>query len=60
GLASIGEYLGRPEWLFNYTPALICGLFIIGMMVLAILIRSNRKMRAAMVPPREEQVQLPS
>jgi len=60
GLASIGEYLGRPEWLFNYTPALICGLFILGMMVLAILIRSNRKMRAAMVPPPEEQVQLPS
>jgi hypothetical protein len=45
GLSAIGESIGRPEWLFNFAPALICGLLIMGIGMLAVLLASNRKLR---------------
>jgi hypothetical protein len=45
GLSTIGEAIGRPEWLFNFAPALLCGLVTLGVGVIALLIASNRRLR---------------
>ncbi|GAB4403677.1 MAG: hypothetical protein OHK003_31610 [Anaerolineales bacterium] len=45
GISAIGESVGRPEWLFNYAPALLCGLMIVGIGVVTLLIAFNRKLR---------------
>ena len=45
GLSAIGESIGRPEWLFNFAPALICGLLVMGVGMFAVLLASNRKLR---------------
>lgn len=44
GLSAIGESIGRPEWLFNYAPALICGLIVMAIGMFAVLTASNRKL----------------
>jgi len=45
GLSALGESVGRPEWLFNFAPALLCGLMVLGIGVVALLFASNRKLR---------------
>lgn len=45
GLSAIGESIGKPEWLFNFAPALICGLLVMGIGMLVVLLASNRKLR---------------
>ena len=44
GISALGESLGRPEWLYNYTPAMIGGLLVMGIGMTAILLASNRKL----------------
>lgn len=66
GISAIGESIGRPEWLFNYAPALLCGLLVMGFGMLAVLLASNRKLRnsIAQLPKenveKEEEVQYPA
>lgn len=62
GITVIGESLGRPEWLFNYTPAMICGLLVMGLGMFFVLIASNRKLKNSVVEalPEEGKVQLSS
>ncbi len=67
GLSAIGESIGRPEWLFNFVPALICGLLVMGVGMFAVLLASNRKLRNISKPlitektdVKEEEVQLPA
>lgn len=55
GIAALGETVGRPEWLFMYAPALLCGLLVMGVGMFAVLLASNRKLRRA---KEKEQVQL--
>jgi hypothetical protein len=50
GLASLGESVGRPEWFFNFMPALISGMMVIGLGVVALLFASNRKLRQQTEP----------
>ncbi len=45
GLSAIGESIGKPQWLFNYVPALVCGLLVMGIGMLAVLLASNRKLK---------------
>lgn len=45
GISAVGESIGKPEWLFNFTLALICGLFVLGIGMFAVLIASNKKLR---------------
>jgi hypothetical protein len=45
GIVGIGEMIGKPEWLLTYTPALFCGLIVMGIGMFAMLIASNRKLR---------------
>lgn len=66
GISAIGESIGKPEWLFNFAPALICGLLVMGVGMLAVLLASNRKLRktaqpliAAETDIKEEEVQYP-
>ncbi len=66
GLSAIGESIGRPEWLFNFAPALICGLLVLGVGMLAVLLASNRNLRNSSKPTiaentagKEEEVQYP-
>lgn len=67
GIAAIGESIGRPEWLFNFVPAFICGLLVMGVGMFAVLLASNRKLRNVSKPliieetdVKEEEVQLPT
>ena len=50
GISSIGESIGKPEWLFNYIPALLSGMFILGVGMFIVLIASNRKLRNIPAP----------
>jgi hypothetical protein len=45
GISALGESIGRPEWLFTFTPALVCGLLVLAIGMFAVLIASNRKLR---------------
>lgn len=60
GIAVIGEYIGKPEWLFMYVPALVCGLLVLGIGMFAILIKYNRTLKtppAPVITSEEESVQ---
>ena len=45
GVSMVGEYIGKPEWLFNIIPAMLCGMSILGIGMFAVLIAANRKLR---------------
>jgi hypothetical protein len=45
GISTVGEFIGKPEWLFNYIPAMLGGMFVLGIGMLAVLIVSNKKLR---------------
>lgn len=66
GISAIGESIGKPEWLFNYVPALLCGMLVMGFGMLAVLLASNRKLRKSVAQsPKEdnkkqEEVQYPA
>jgi uncharacterized membrane protein len=67
GISAIGESIGKPEWLLNFVPAMICGLLVLGMGMIAVLLASNRKLRTISKPIiteeidiKEEEVQLPA
>ena len=47
GLSAIGESIGRPGWLFNYIPAMLGGMAILGVGMFVVLAASNRKLRNA-------------
>ena len=51
GLTALGESLGKPEWVFNFAPALVCGLLVLGIGVTALLVVSNRKLRKQVEMP---------
>ncbi|MEN9562841.1 MAG: hypothetical protein RIR73_1085 [Chloroflexota bacterium] len=57
GIAAIGEMIGRPEWVFTVAPALVCGLMTLAIGICAVLIASNRKLRAQ---PAEVKVESPA
>lgn len=67
GISAIGESIGKPEWLLNFVPALISGLLVLGVGMLAVLFASNRKLRNISKPItpkendiKEEEVQYPA
>jgi hypothetical protein len=47
----IGEFIGKPEWLFTILPAAAGGMSILGVGMLFVLIASNRKLRNSSVLP---------
>jgi signal transduction histidine kinase len=57
GIAAIGEMIGRPEWVYTVAPALVCGLITLAIGICAVLIASNRKLRAQ---PAEVKVESPA
>jgi hypothetical protein len=60
GISSIGETIGKPEWLSNFIPALLCGMTVLGVGMLAVLIASNRKLRsvpASLSAPQIEKIE---
>jgi len=46
GLGSIGEMLGKPEWLWQFVPAGALGIAVLGLGMLFVLIAANRKLRS--------------
>ncbi len=50
GLSAVGESIGKPEWLFNFIPAMLGGMFVLGIGMFALLIASNRKLRSPLPP----------
>jgi hypothetical protein len=51
GLSLVGEFIGKPEWLFNIIPAMLCGMSVLGIGMFAVLIASNRKLRNSPLSP---------
>ena len=49
GISTIGELIGKPEWLFNIIPAAISGMAVLGVGMFVVLIASNRKLRSVPV-----------
>ena len=47
----VGEYIGKPEWLFNIIPAMLCGMSVLGIGMFAVLIAANRKLRNSSSSP---------
>ncbi len=45
GVSMVGEYIGKPEWLYNVIPAMLCGMSVLGIGMFAVLIAANRKLR---------------
>jgi hypothetical protein len=45
GVSMVGEYVGKPEWLYNIIPAMLCGMSVLGIGMFAVLIAANRKLR---------------
>jgi len=45
GVSMIGEYIGKPEWLYNIIPAMLCGMSVLAIGMFAVLIAANRKLR---------------
>ncbi len=45
GISVLGELVGKPEWMFLYAPALLCGLLVLGAGMLAVLLAANRRLR---------------
>lgn len=55
GITASGEFLGKPEWLINYTPALLCGLLVMAVGIFAVLTASNRRLKKlALIAPANE------
>ena len=50
GISSLGESIGKPEWLFNFSPALLGGMLVLGIGMLVVLVASNRKLGSAPAP----------
>jgi len=44
-LSAVGESIGKPEWLFNFIPAMLGGMFVLGIGMFMVLIASNKKLR---------------
>ncbi|MCQ3938753.1 MAG: hypothetical protein DPW18_17155, partial [Chloroflexi bacterium] len=57
GIAAVGESIGKPEWLYNYAPAMLCGLLTMGVGIFAVLLASNRKLKNQIIQPKEEKVE---
>jgi hypothetical protein len=51
GVSILGEYIGKPEWLFNIVPAMLCGMSVLGIGMFAVLIAANRKLRSSPSSP---------
>ncbi|MBC7878757.1 MAG: PrsW family intramembrane metalloprotease [Anaerolineales bacterium] len=59
GISALGESLGRPEWLFNFIPAMVGGMIVLGIGMFIVLIASNRKLTkipAALPAPQIEKM----
>lgn len=44
GISTIGNLIGKPEWLFSIMPAALCGMSVLGIGMLAVLLASNRRL----------------
>jgi len=54
GLSAVGESIGRPEWLFKFIPAMLGGMFVLGIGMIPVLIAANKKLRnspSSLTPP---------
>jgi len=51
GLSVVGEFIGRPEWLFNLMPAMAGGMSVLGVGMLLVLLASNKKLRNSSSSP---------
>jgi hypothetical protein len=56
GLSSIGNLIGKPEWVFAIVPAALGGMFTLGAGMLIILIAANRKLRQTITSPSQENI----
>lgn len=50
GLSTVGEVIGKPEWLFNIFPAVFIGMLGLGGGMLSVLIASNAKLQNSPSP----------
>jgi hypothetical protein len=58
GISTFGEFLGKPEWLFNIIPAALCGMSVLVIGMFAVLIASNRKLKSATASAQIEEMNI--
>ena len=51
GLSTVGEFIGKPEWLFNIIPAMTCGMSVLAIGMFSVLVASNKKLKSLPITP---------
>ena len=51
GLSTVGEFIGKPEWLFSIIPAVISGMLVLASGMFFVLIASNRRLQNSPTDP---------
>jgi hypothetical protein len=49
GISTIGELIGKPEWLYTIIPAAVSGMIVLGIGMFVVLIASNRKLGSMLI-----------
>jgi hypothetical protein len=47
GVSMVGEFIGKTEWFFNIIPAMLGGMFVLGIGMFVVLLKSNQKLRSS-------------
>lgn len=56
GISTIGELIGKPEWLYTIIPAAVSGMIVLGIGMFMLLIASNRKLGSALITHPDSQI----
>lgn len=59
-IAALGESIGKPEWVYRYTPAFIMGLLVMILGVIRVLLLANKKLRSEITPAHDEEEKVES
>jgi hypothetical protein len=56
GISTLGELIGKPEWLYTIIPAAVCGMIVLGIGMFVVLIASNRKLGSMLIAHPDPQI----
>jgi hypothetical protein len=56
GISTIGELIGKPEWLYTIIPAAVSGMIVLGIGMFVVLIASNRKLGSMLITHPDPQI----
>jgi hypothetical protein len=56
GISTLGELIGKPEWLYTIIPAAVSGMIVLGIGMFVVLIASNRKLGSMLITHPDPQI----